>query len=87
MKFSRAELRAIDYIGNHRKTHARVGKGKPISTRIFNQLRRKGLVMWLEDGKTCMLTYPGELVWSKMHPFSKYADPHAKNIPPISKTR
>ena len=71
--FTRAELAAIDYIGSHRKTDVKVGTGKPISARIFNQLQRKRLVMWIsEDRKTVMLTANGERVWTQLHPASKY---------------
>lgn len=70
---SKAELEAIDYIGRHRKTYTRVGRGKPISTRMFNKLRKKHLVMWLdEDRRIVMLTYIGELVFTQLHPYSKY---------------
>lgn len=72
---SPAERRAIEYIGSHRtgKNPARVGKGRPISTRTFNCLKSKGLVMWAsESKKEAMLTYPGERVWSYLHPHSKY---------------
>jgi hypothetical protein len=68
-----AERAAIDCIGRHRKTDVKVGAGKLISTRMFNQLQRKGLVMWLnENRRTLMLTYPGERLFTKMHPHSKY---------------
>ena len=71
--FTKAEIAAIEYIGSHRKTDVKVGTGKPISTRIFNQLQRKRLVMWLsEDKKIVMLTANGERVWTQLHPTSKY---------------
>ena len=70
---TKAELAAIEYIGSHRKTGTKVGTGKPVSTRTFNSLARKRLVMWLsEERKTVMLTYLGEKEWSKLHPSSKY---------------
>jgi len=68
-----AETKALDTIGRHRKTKLKVGQGKPISTRMFNQLKRKGLVMWMDQQQTCvMLTAPGERLWTKLHPTSKY---------------
>lgn len=68
-----AQTAALDYIGNHRKTDVKVGPGKPISQRMFNTLEKKRLVMWLnESKKTVMLTYPGERMWTKLHPTSKY---------------
>lgn len=71
--FTRAEIAAIEYIGLHRKTAVKVGTGKPISTRIFNQLQRKRLVMWLDEKKSiCMLTAGGEMIWTRLHPTSKY---------------
>lgn len=73
MNLSKAEREAVDYIGRHRKTKVSVGKGRAISTRMFNQLKRKGLVMWANQDRThAMLTAPGERVWTKMHPTSKY---------------
>lgn len=66
---TKAQKEAIDFIGNHRKTDVRIGKH--ISVRMFNILQKKGLVMRL--GKCCILTYPGERVWTLMHPHSKYA--------------
>lgn len=73
MKLTKAEIAAIEYLGSHRKSRVKVGTGKPISTRIFNQLERKGAVMWLDEGrKIAMLTYGGERVWTQLHPTSKY---------------
>jgi len=70
---SKTELAAIEYIGSHRKTDVKVGRGKPVSTRIFNQLKRKHLVMWMDEKrKIVMLTYMGEREWTKLHPNSKY---------------
>lgn len=71
--FTKAEIAAIEYIGSHRKSDVKVGTGKPISTRIFNQLQRKRLVMWLDENKKIvMLTAGGEMIWTKLHPTSKY---------------
>jgi hypothetical protein len=71
--FTRAEIAAIEYIGSHRKSDVKVGTGKPISTRTFNSLAKKRLVMWIsEDKKTVMLTANGERVWTQLHPNSKY---------------
>lgn len=68
-----AETKAIDVIGRHRKTKVKVGVNKPISTRMFNQLKRKGLVMWLSEAQhTVMLTARGETFWTRLHPTSKY---------------
>lgn len=70
---TKAELKAIDHIGLHRKTLTRVGPRRPVSKRTFNSLRRKGLVMWLDEKKQIvMLTYPGERVFTTLHPYSKY---------------
>lgn len=70
---SKAELAAIEHIGSHRKTHTKVGAGRPVSTRTFNALARKRLVMWLDEKKTiAMLTYNGERLWTQLHPTSKY---------------
>lgn len=70
---TKAELAAIEYIGSHRKTHTKVGIGRPVSTRIFNSLQQKRLVMWLDESKKiAMFTYNGEKLWSKLHPTSKY---------------
>lgn len=69
-----AQRQAISTIGRHRKTFARYGKGKDISTRMFNTLKAKRLVMVVDEHKkTVMLTYPGECVFTALHPYSKYA--------------
>lgn len=68
---TKVQLEAIEIIGSHRKTHVKVGR--QISLKTFNSLKRKGLVMWLsEDERTVMLTYPGERVWTALHPHSKW---------------
>lgn len=73
MKLTRAEIAAIEYLGSHRKSDVKVGTGKPISTRTFNQLQHKGCVMWIDEQKhIAMLTYNGERVWTRLHPTSKY---------------
>jgi hypothetical protein len=73
VNLTKAELAAIEYIGRHRKTDVKVGTGKPISSRIFNQLQRKRLVMWMDEKRSvAMLTANGERVWTKLHPTSKY---------------
>lgn len=73
MNLTKAELAAIEHIGSHRKTHTKVGSGRPVSTRTFNSLERKKLVMWMsEEKQICMLTYNGERLWSSLHPSSKY---------------
>jgi hypothetical protein len=70
---TKAELAAIEYIGSHRKSDVKVGAGRPVSTRTFNTLQRKRLVMWLSETKQiCMLTANGELEWTRLHPSSKY---------------
>lgn len=72
-RLTRAEIAAIEYLGSHRKTDVKVGTGKPISKRIFNQLQLKRLVMWLDEKKQiAMLTYNGEREWTRLHPTSKY---------------
>lgn len=71
--FTKAEVEAIEYLGSHRKSDVKVGVGKPISARTFNSLKRKNAVMWMSEArKIAMLTYGGELLWTKLHPASKY---------------
>lgn len=67
-----AQRRAISYIGRCRGRVARYGKGQPISTRTFNALSAKRLVMENGPGRV-MLTWNGELVFTALHPKSKYA--------------
>lgn len=72
-KLTPAERRAIECLGRRRKSDVKVGRNRPISRRIFNQLQQKKLVMWL-DKQRCiaMLTANGEREWARMHPHSKY---------------
>ncbi len=71
-KLNKAEWAAIDYLGSHPKAHAKVGTGKPISTRTFNRLNKLGLTMWLnEEQKVASLTRSGEQVWSYRKKTSK----------------
>lgn len=73
MNLTKDQLNAIDKIGRSRRSRMKIGKGKPISTRMFNTLKKKGLVMWLDEAKKeIMLTYPGERIFTKLHPTSKY---------------
>jgi len=72
---TKAQLEAIDKIGRRRKAGAKIGPGAGrVSMRMFRTLERRGLVMWQsEDHHLAMLTYPGERVWAKLHPTSRYA--------------
>lgn len=65
-KLNKAEWVAIDYLGSNPKTHAEVGKGKPISTRTFKRLHQLGLVMWLsEEHKLATLSPSGASLWTQ----------------------
>lgn len=71
MRITRAMTKAIDYIGRHRKTKTKVGRD--ISAVTANRLFDAHLIMWLDEKrKLVMLTYPGERLFTKMHPYSKY---------------
>lgn len=64
-------LKAISFIGLHRKTKTKVGRD--ISTITANRLFKAKMIMWLdEDKKLVMLTYNGEREFTKLHPYSKY---------------
>ena len=64
-------LKAIDYIGSHRKTRTKVGRD--ISAITANRLFKDKMIMWLDEKKKLvMLTYNGEREFTKMHPYSKY---------------
>jgi len=64
-------IRAISYIGLHRKTKTKVGRD--ISVITANRLFRAKLIMWLDEKKKLvMLTYNGERVFTTLHPYSKY---------------
>ena len=68
---TKAMLQAIDYIGRHRKTKTKVGRD--ISVVTANRLLKARLIMWLnKEKKTVMLTLAGELVFTGLHPNSKY---------------
>lgn len=72
---SKAEQKALDAIGNHRKTKCPIGKGKRVSTRTYNSLVKRELVMPQWDGKPHpMLTLRGEMMWTALHPTSKYRE-------------
>lgn len=72
MRLTRAEQAAIELLGRRRKSHTKYGQGREISTRLFNQLQRKGLLMEIGTSGYIMLTYSGEKVWTQLHPNSKY---------------
>lgn len=75
------DLKAISYIGRHRKSDVKPHrKSCDVSVRTANKLIKRGFVMALygkdnhEDIRQgIMLTLRGELVFSKLHPTSKYA--------------
>jgi hypothetical protein len=72
---TKTELAAIEYIGLHRKTEVLVGKH--LSKRIYNQLNKKGYIMDSYKSKKMkyqrvQLTARGEVVFTAMHPYSKY---------------
>lgn len=70
MKLTPRQLAAIDYIGRHRKSPAKIGARTPCSIRMYNRLAALHLVMPRRQG--VMLTYMGEREFTKMHPRSKY---------------
>lgn len=68
---TKAMIAAIDFIGRHRKTKTKVGRD--ISVVTANRLLKSGHIMWQNrEKKTVMLTYRGELVFTGLHPNSKY---------------
>lgn len=68
---TKAMIKAIDYIGRHRKSKTKVGRD--ISAVTANRLLRARLIMWQDEQKrTVMLTFNGERVFTKLHPYSKY---------------
>ncbi len=72
-KLSKAEWIAIDYLGSHPKTHAKVGTGRPISTRTFNRLHQLGLVIWAsEEHKVVTLSTSGACLWTQRQPTRKH---------------
>lgn len=71
MKLTAGQSAAIDYIGRHRRTGAKVGAGTRCTRRMFLWLKRRNLAM--ENGDHVMLTWLGEQEFTKLHPRSKYA--------------
>jgi hypothetical protein len=72
-KLNKAEWAAIDYLGSHPKAHAKIGTGKQISTRTFNQLYQLGLLMWVsEEHKIATLSASGQSLWNQRHHTSKH---------------
>lgn len=68
---TKAMIAAIDFIGRHRKTKTKVGRD--ISVVTANRLFRAKCIMWLDEKRRLvMLTYNGERVFTKLHPYSKY---------------
>lgn len=68
-----AVIKALDYIGSHRKSRVIPGKkGCPVSKRTANRLVTILWAMWLSNGKEIILTLEGERRWSARHPHSKY---------------
>lgn len=70
-RLTKAQQKALDAIGSHRKTNCPIGNGKRVSTRTYNALVKKGLAMGLEYGAP-MLTSKGEYLYTALHPNSKY---------------
>ncbi len=70
MKLSPQQSAAIDYIGRHRRTGAKIKPGSRLTRRMFNRLCELHLAM--PNGDTAMLTALGEREFSKLHPRSKY---------------
>lgn len=70
MSLTRTQRVAITYIGRHRRTAPKVGRGQPVSSVTINRLMRLKLVM--KNGDAFMLTYLGERQFTKQHPTSKY---------------
>lgn len=73
---TRAQLEAINLIGRRRKAGVKIGQASrpgQISPAMFRKLESFGLVMRLSPGsKDIILTYPGEKVFTELHPRSKY---------------
>jgi len=70
MKLSPQQIAAIDYIGRHRRTGAKIKPGTRLTRRLFNRLVELHLVM--DNGGDAMLTALGEREFTKLHPRSKY---------------
>lgn len=67
-----AMLKAIDYIGRHRKTDVKPRrKACAISIYMANKLVKYHFAMWWGD--TLMLTVRGERIFTALHPHSKWA--------------
>lgn len=70
---SPAAIKALDYIGSHRRTDVKPKlKSCPVSMRTANLLVGWRWCMWMSDGETIMLTAEGQRRWSLRHPYSKY---------------
>lgn len=75
-KLTRAQIEALDRIGRRRKAGVKIGS-RPgpgwLSPSMFRKLESLGLVMMQsESQKLVMLTYPGEKLFTELHPHSKY---------------
>lgn len=70
MKLTPQQNAAIDYIGRHRATGAKIKPGSRLTRRMSNWLVANHLAM--ENGDHIMLTWLGEREFSRLHPRSKY---------------
>lgn len=68
---TRTELKALDYIGRHRKSDVKPHrKSCRVSMRTANRLVLYHYCMWNDD--SIMLTYRGERLFTALHPYSKW---------------
>lgn len=72
-QLTKAMLKAIDYIGRHRKSDVIPSrKSCPLSMYMANKLVKYHYAMWRAGGCVLMLTYKGERLFSALHPNSKW---------------